>query len=87
MRKQPHKATRIVSLKNLKMFIEFNGKEQREINFGYLFSKHPQLVKIKRDPILVLSQAKIDVEGGLEIVKGLTVTGPTLYHMGEIPIK
>jgi len=86
-----HRVTKILKSVNYrmeyKMEIEFNGNESRTVNLSALVTKRPQWAFLR--DVKAFCNPEITEEGGIRWVQSknsiVGVSGPTLYHMAEVP--
>lgn len=65
--------------------LEFDNGETRWVDLEKIITLDPRYAKYKGKPYL-LDEASISRSGGLEFKTLLGISGPTLYHMGQLPI-
>ena len=78
--KQRHLITKIRDVKGFTMLVEFDGADVRAIDLTKLITQRPTYRRL-RDPKF-FSQYEIQ-DGDIMWSRDLTITGPTLYHMGD----
>lgn len=77
-----HKANRILKVIDANALVEFDQGEQRWVDLKPLTKSHPVLKGYR-----ITEESLSIINGGMLIAKGkVTITGPTLYHMGKIEL-
>lgn len=78
--KQRHLITKIRDVKGFTMLVEFDGEDVRAIDLTKLITQRPTYRRLK-DP-KIFSQFEIQ-DGCIIWNRDISITGPTLYHMGD----